>query len=599
MRAGVAQLRTDDGARSNAEIARALREFALRLEMEDAPFRPRAYEKAAFVVEATREPLSAILAAGGEKGLDALPGVGPGIARRIAELLRTGRMRDLERLRAKRPIDVLALTAIEGVGPKTAMALYEKLGVRDVAQLEAACRAQRVRSLAHFGERTERRILAGIALLAATPARHAFSEAAQLARRLAAQLRNVPGVTRVEIAGSLRRRKESIGDLDFLASASDPRALSEAFADLPEVVRVHARGEGKTLVRLANGMDADLRVVPAESFGAALIYFTGSKAHNLKLRRIAIEAGLKLNEYGLFDGNCCLASESEAAVYAALELPLIPPELREDAGEIEAARNGKLPRLIDYGALRGDLQVHTRWTDGSATIEEMAAAAQALGLEYIAITDHTRDLGFARGNDEARLLAQAAEIRALNRKLRGFRVLTGAEANIRDDGTLDIDDGVLAQLDVVGAAVHSSFRQSREQMTRRVLRAIENPHVDLLFHPTGRLIGSREPIDLDLTAVIGAAKRTGTVLEIDALPDRLDLRDEAAREALAAGVKLAIDSDAHSPEQLAGANDGGVGVARRAWARRRDVVNAWPVERCLAGLKDGKKRTRRAVAHSE
>jgi len=346
-------------------------------------------------------------------------------------------------------------------------------------------------------------------------------------------------------------------------------------------------------VRLANGMDADLRVVAEPSFGAALCYFTGSKAHVVALRRIAQAEGLKLNEYGLFRGRRKLAGRTEEEVYRALGLDFIPPELREDAGEIEAAREGRLPSLIDYGDLRGDLQIQTDWTDGTASIEEMATAARELGLEYIAITDHTRDLAMTHGTDEKRLLEQAAVIEALDRRLEGFRVLSGAEVNIRKDGRLDVDDAALARLDVVGAAIHSDFRQGREAMTRRVIRAMENPHVDILFHPTGRSIGHREPVDLDIDAVIEAAVRTGTVLEIDAMPDRLDLRDEYVRKAVEAGARLAIDSDAHQPAHLAQANGLGVAVARRGWARKADVVNALPVDRCLAQLKGGAPKSRR------
>jgi DNA polymerase (family 10) len=370
---------------------------------------------------------------------------------------------------------------------------------------------------------------------------------------------------------------------------------------MPEVVHVHGRGETKVLVRLADGMDADLRVVPEASFGAALCYFTGSKAHNVALRRIAQGRKLKLNEYGLFDGKRKLAGRTEEEVYEALDLDWIPPELREDAGEIEAAGKGRLPELIGYGELRGDLQIQTDWTDGSASIEEMADAARKLGLEYIAITDHTRDLAMARGSDEKRLLEQARAVRAIDRKLRGFRVLSGAEVNIREDGSLDVDDEALARLDVVGAAVHSHFRQSRARMTKRVIRALENPHVDVLFHPTARSIGHREPIDVDIDAVIAAAVRTGTVLEIDAMPDRLDLRDDHVRKAVEAGALLAIDSDAHQPGHLGYAGELGVAVARRGWARKADVVNALSVSDCLARLKDGdagrRRRRKKKVTH--
>jgi DNA polymerase (family 10) len=578
---------------SNAEVARALREMALFLEMEGVPFKPRAYEKAALAVEALDRPVAAIAAEQGRKGLDALPGVGKGIAERIDELLRTGRMRDLEELRRATPVDVLGLTAIEGIGPHAAKALYAGLGVRDLRDLEAACREGRVRALPHFGAKSEAKILRGLALLAQAGGRQLLGRVLPLARDLEQRLASLPGVTRAAVAGSIRRRKETIGDLDFLVAARDAAAVSRAFAALPEVAHVHARGPTKTLVRLAIGIDADLRVVPEVSFGAALAYFTGSKAHNVALRRIAQARGWKLNEYGLFRGERRLAGATEEEVYEALGLAFVPPELREDRGEIEAARAGKLPALIEHGDLRGDLQIQTDWTDGTASIEQMAAAAKERGLEYIAITDHTRDLAMARGCDEARLLEQRDAIARLNRKLRGFRVLSGAEVNIRKDGTLDVDDAALAQLDVVGAAIHTHFHQPRAEATRRVIRAMENPHVDVLFHPTARSIGRREPVDLDVDAVIRAAVETGTVLEIDALPERLDLKDEYVRKAVEAGAKLAIDSDAHQTAHLACADELGVAVARRGWARRRDVVNALPVERCLAALKGRARSGRR------
>lgn len=564
--------------------------MALFLEMEGVAFKPRAYEKAADAVESCEQPVHELLAEGGEKALDALPSVGKGIAERIAELLEKGRIADLEKLRAATPVDVLALTSVEGLGPRHVRALHDALGVRTLAQLEAACRAGKVRELPHFGARSEEKILRGIALHKAASGRLPIGEVWALAREIEARLASVRGVERAAIAGSLRRRKETIGDLDFLVVSAKPAPVMKAFVSMPEVVQVHAKGGTKAMVRLAIGIDADLRVVEAESFGAALAYFTGSKDHNVALRRIAQEDGLKLSEYGLFRGARRIAGRTEEEVYEALGLPWIAPELRENAGEIEAARAGKLPDLISYGALRGDLQVQTDWTDGAASIEEMAAAAKQLGFEYIAITDHTRDLAMAQGSDEKKLREQAAAIRALDAKLRGFRVLSGAEVNIRRDGSLDVADEALAELDVVGAAVHSLFGQERSVATRRVIRAMENPHVDILFHPTGRQLGRREPIDLDIDAVIAAAKRTGTVLEIDGIPDRLDLKDEHVRKAVAAGVRLAIDSDAHHPAHLGFADEFGVAVARRGWATAKDVVNTLPVRELLAALKGGRRR---------
>ena len=579
-------------APTNAEIADRLSEMALFLEMEGVAFKPRAYEKAAQAVLSHERPLAALHAGGGEDALREVPGVGKGIAERIGELLRTGRIADLERMRRQTPVDVLALTAIEGLGPKHAKALFDALGVRGLADLEKACRAGRVRRVAHFGAKSEEKLLRGIELAKQASGRHPIGDVLPLAREIEARLAKLPGVERVSIAGSLRRRRETIGDLDLLAISSEPTRVMRFFTEMPEVEAVHARGPTKSMVRLSNGMDADLRVVPAASFGAALLYFTGSKDHNVALRRIALGEGLKLNEYGLFRGDRAVAGRTEEEVYDALGLAFVPPELRENRGEIEAAQAGRLPELVAYGSLRGDLQVQTDWTDGSASIEEMARAAKRLGLEYVAITDHTRDLAMARGSDEKKLAQQVAEIGRLNRKFSGFRILTGAEVNVRRDGTLDVSDAALARLEVVGAAVHSLFGQPREEATRRVIRALENPHVDVLFHPTARQIGRRAPMDLDIDAVIAAAKRTGTVLEIDAIPDRLDLKDEYVRKAVEARVPLVIDSDAHDPSHLRYADELGVGVARRGWAKASDVINTLPVGRLLARLKDARRRRR-------
>ena len=569
---------------SNAEVAERLREMALFLDMTGVAFKPRAYEKAAYAVAALDRPIAQLYAEGGAKALDQLPSVGKGIAERIAELIERGHCEDLDALRAATPVDVMALTAIEGVGPKMVKHLYDALGIRTLADLEKAARAGRIRALPHSGEKTEQKILKGLELLKQRSGRQPLGAVLDLARDIESRLAALPGVSQAAVAGSVRRRRETIGDLDFLVVAGDPAAVMRAFVALPEVAHVYGTGPTKTNVRLHTGMDADLRVVPAESFGAALNYFTGSKDHNVALRRIAIERGLKLNEYGVFKGDRAVAGRTEVEVYKALGLPYIPPELREMTGEIEAARAGRLPKLIEPGSLRGDLQIQTDWTDGADSLADMAAAARARGLEYIAITDHTKSLAMM-GLDEQRLRAQARAIAALNTKLHGFRVLSGAEVNIDRDGGLDIADAVLAELDVVGVAVHSHFHLSRAEQTARLIRAMENPHADILFHPTTRVLGKREPIELDIDAVIAAARRTGTVLEIDALPDRLDLKDEYVRKAVAARVPLVIDSDAHAVAHLRYPDDYGISVARRGWATKRDVINTLPVEKFLARLK--------------
>ncbi len=571
---------------TNGEVARMLREIAMMLEMENVPFKPRAYEKAAYAVESLSEPIAELLEKGGERAIEELPGVGKSIAEKIVTLVRTGRLPYYEELHAKVPVDLSGLGAIEGLGPKNIKVLYEKLGVRTIEDLENAARLGKIRSLPHFGEKSEQKILRGIEFLKRSQGRFLLGAVLPLVRDIERRLERLSGVRRVAIAGSIRRCKETVGDGDLLVVADDPEAVMDFFVSMPEVQYVHGKGHTKSSVKLHMGMDLDLRVVPAQSWGAALSYFTGSKAHNVALRRLAMERGLKLNEYGLFRGDRAIAGQTEEEVYEALGLEFIPPELREDSGEIEAARQGKLPKLIDYGEVKGDLQVQTDWTDGAHSIEEMVEAARRLGREYIAITDHTRALAMV-GLDAAKLREQMRYIDQLNGKLRGFRVLKGAEVNIDRDGSLDIDDETLSQLDVVGIAVHSHFHLSRAEQTRRIVRAMENPHADILFHPTGRALLKREPYDVDMEEIFAAALRTGTVLEIDGYPERLDLRDEHVRKAVEAGVKLVIDTDAHSVHHLDYLFFG-IATARRGWATAADVLNTLPVEKFLAGLKGGR-----------
>ncbi len=569
---------------TNAEIARIMREISMFLEMEDDKFRPRAYEKIAHAIESLDEPVADVYHRGGMKAVAEIPGVGKSTAEKIATLIDTGSLPYYEELRGKTPVDITGLSAIEGLGPKMIKALYDQLGVRTVDDLEAAAKAGKVRHLPHFGEKSEQKILKGIAFLKKSAGRVPLGEALPLMSDLAERLRAVPGVERLEVAGSIRRRKETIGDGDLLVVSNEPQRVMEALASLPEVADVIAHGPTKTSVKLRSGMDVDMRVVPAESFGAALLYFTGSKLHNISLRKLAQAKDLKLSEYGVFHGEKSIAGRTEKEVYAALGLPYIPPELREDLGEIDAALAGTLPDLIDYQDLRGDLQTQTNWTDGANSIEEMAREAKRQGLQYIAITDHTKSLAMTGGCDEKKLRKQMAAIDELNTHGLGIKILKGAEVNINKDGTLDIDDDTLAMLDVVGVAVHTHFNLTREQQTRRVIRAMENPHADILFHPTGRLIGKRDAYEIDIDEVIKTAKRTGTVLEIDAFPDRMDLKDEHARKAVEAGVKLVIDSDAHHTNHFDVLHYG-IAVARRGWVKKSDVLNTRPVGEFLKGLK--------------
>jgi DNA polymerase (family 10) len=576
--------------KSNAEVSAALRELALYLEMEHVSFKPRAYEKAAYTIMALDRPIWELHRKGGEAALAALPAIGKGIARRIAELLQTGQIADLEALRTRTPIDLPRLTALEGIGPRKAEALWRQLGVRSLEELKHAAESGQIREVPGFGERSEQKILQAIEFYQMSAGRLPLGEVLEVAKEVEAAMEALPKVSHAIVAGSIRRHRDTIGDLDLLVLSRSPGEVSTAFATLPQVQAVHAQGPTKTLVRLRRGIDADLRVLAPEHFGAALLYFTGSKAHNIALRKIAMAQGLKLNEYGLFHDQLRIAGRSEEEIYQALGLSWIPPELREDSGEIQLAQQGQLPRVVESDQVRGDLQVHTDWTDGSASIATMAEAARALGREYIVITDHTRDLAMTGGLDEEGLLEQAREIRKLDRELREIRVLAGAEVNIRSDGTLDIDDEVLAELDLVGAAVHSHFRQSRAEMTARLLRVIESPHVDVLFHPSCRKLGHRAPIDFDFEAILEACLRTGTVLEIDAQPQRMDLPDPLIRLAVDAGVLLALDSDAHSVEELRYLDTYGVGLARRGWATSSNIINTRPVEEMLAMLKGGHPR---------
>lgn len=570
---------------TNREIAKILFEMAALLEMEGVAFKPRAYEKAALGVESLDEEVVLLYEEGGIERLEKIPAVGKGIAQHIEALLKKGTFKEYRDLKKKVPVNITELMAVEGIGPQMVKALWEELGIKNIGQLEKAAKAGKIRNLERFGEKSEQKILKGIEFLKKSAGRQVLGFVLPEVRAIEKTIRSFPEVEDAMIAGSVRRRKETIGDIDLLAVSEDPEKVMDRFVSLPMVAHVYGKGHTKTNVRLKNGLDADLRVVPKGSYGAAINYFTGSKDHNIALREIAIKKGYKLNEYGLYRGKKQLAGKNEKDIYRLLGMKEMPlPEMRENLGEIEAAREGRLPTLIAYGDLKGDLQVQTDWTDGEHSIEEMASAAQKGGLEYIAITDHTRSLAMTGGADEKKLLKQIEEIKKIQHKFKNFRILTGAEVNIGKDGLLDIDDKTLAKLDVVGAAVHSHFNLSREEQTRRIIRAMENPHADIIFHLTTRVINKREPIALDIDAIIAAAKRTKTVLEIDAFPDRLDIKDDYIRKCVEAGVKMSIDSDAHSVQHFKYLEIG-VAQARRGWAEKKDIINAWPVQKMLSFLK--------------
>lgn len=547
--------------------------MALFYEMEGVLFKPRAYARAALGVESLDEEMGELYKKGGIKKLMEIPGVGEGIARHLEEFLTKKHFREYERLKKKIPVHITELTAVEGVGPKMVATLWKKLHIRTLVDLERAARAGKIKILPHFGARSEEKILKGIEFLKQSGGRQILGFMLLEIRSLEKIIQSFPEVECAMVAGSVRRRRETIGDIDILAVSKKPEKVMERFLGLPHVAHVYGTGPTKTNVKLKNGLDADLRVVSRESWGAALNYFTGSKDHNIALREIAIKKGWKLNEYGLFREKKMIAGTTEEDLYKTLGLRYIEPEMREMMGEIDAARANKLPELIGYNDLMGDLQVQTDWTDGEHSIEEMARAAKAAGLLYIAITDHTRSLAMTGGSDEKKLLRQMAAIDVLNKKLDGIKILKGAEVNIGKDGALDIRDDVLAQLDVVGAAVHSHFNLSREEQTRRLVRAMESPHIDIIFHLSGRIINRREAIHLDIDEIIKAAKRTGTILEIDAYPDRLDIKDDYIKKCVEQGVKMSIDSDAHAKQHFS-LLEHGIAQARRGWAEKKDVVNA-------------------------
>jgi DNA polymerase (family 10) len=548
-------------------------------------FRARAYYRAADTIASLPENVTDIYDKYGVNGLLELPSVGKAIASKIEEYLKRGKMHHLEELKAKVPIDIDELYGIEGIGPKTIRMFYDKLHIKNLADLEKAATEGKLKTLPGFTEKKELDIFKQIEFFKRGKGRLIIGEVYPLVKQIEERLQHIAGVKNAAAAGSIRRMKETIGDIDYLVAASDPEQVIDFFVKMPEVQEVLGRGQAKAFVKLASGIDADLLVVPEESWGSALQYFTGSKEHSVQLRKIAISKGLRLNEWGVFKGDKRIAGTTEEEVYKILGLQWIPPEVRENAGEIELGRQGKVPKLVEYGSLKGDLQVHSENSDGTATIEEMARGAKAFGLDYIAITDHTKSLKLAGGLEEQELLEQADRISQLNDKLREeFRILSSAEVNIMKDGSLDIPNTVLDKLDIVGAAIHSHFNLPIETQTERLIKAAKNPSVDILFHPTGRLINKRAGYPVDVEKVIEVSKDTNTVLEIDAHYDRLDLKDEYVRMAVRKGVKLVIDSDAHHPIHYSFLTFG-VAQARRGWAIQSDILNTLPADKLLNALK--------------
>ena len=566
----------------NEEVSGLLREYAELTQITGGDvFRARNYEKAARSVRGWGEDISQL----DVKGLRAIPGVGASIAAKIAEYLATGRIAALDELRAKIPAGVLELTRVPGLGPKRALQLNHDLGVSSVDELAAAIKAGRLEGLAGFGAKSEERLASGIEVYRQGRERVTLDVATHTATAMVAALSAVPGCQRCAYAGSLRRMRETVGDVDILAAAGDSAPLMAAFTARPEVASVIASGPTKTSVRTARGLQADLRVVQLDAWGAALQYFTGSQAHNVAVRQIAVRKKLKLSEYGLFDTETgeLIVSRTEEEVDARLGLAWRPPPMREDHGEVEAAARGEIPRLVRENDLKGDLHTHTDLTDGVASLDDMVAAAARRGYEYYAITDHAPNLFFQRMTDE-KMLAQRERVRALDSEI---ELLHGTELNIAPDGSVDWDEGFLAGFDICVASVHSNFDQPRDEMTRRFVTACENPHVNIIGHPTTRRIGKRPPVDVDFGELFRACARTGTALEINASPQRLDLPSDHIRAARDAGVKFAIDSDAHSVADL-GNVPYGVGTAQRGWLTRRDVINTWPLDQLRAFLRKGR-----------
>ena len=579
----------------NQEIANIFYQIAIYLEMDNIPFKPQAYEKAGFALESLSEDIKNIFQKEGEEGLKKIPGVGENIAKKIIEYFKTGKIKEYEKYYRKMPVNIGELIQVEGIGPKMISALYKNLKITNLEDLEKAAQQGKIRKLPNFGEKTEKNILESIVFLKRSQGRFLLSEALFLAEDIIRQLKKIKEIDKISVAGSVRRMKETIGDIDLLVTVQKGEKLAakkvmDAFVNLNGIIKVWDYGLTKSSVRFDKKIDVDLRVVDDYEFGSALQYFTGSKDHNIKTRKLAIEKDLKLNEYGVFKGKKLIAGKTEEEVYQTIGLPYIEPELRENTGEIEAAlrqaqgKPNQLPKIIDYNEVKGDLHCHSDWDGGENSIEEMAEATRLLGYEYLGISDHTKFLRIENGLDEKQLLEQHKEIQKINSRIQntGYRIqiLHGCEANILDDGSLDIDDKVLAQLDYVIAGIHSSMKMTREEMTQRMIKAMRNPYVKIIAHPTGRLINKRDEYQLDIDKIIEVARETGIALEINSFPTRLDLKDTNIRKAIQKGVKLVINTDSHHQDHLQLMRFG-IGQARRGWATKNDIINTWPIRKLL------------------
>ena len=555
----------------NQEIAGIFNEIAGLLEIKgENPFRIRAYRRAALNIEGHAKNIADLT----REELLEIPGIGKDLADKIEEYLKTGKIASYEDLKKEVPEGLSDLLSVPSLGPKTAKLLHEKLKIKNIDELEKFAREHKLAGLPGIKEKTEENIIRGIEMLRRGKERQPLGRVLPIASAIVEYLRKNAPIKKISVAGSLRRIKDTVRDIDILITSSNPHDVMKTFLHLPDAKEVLMHGPTKSSIITREGIQVDLRVVEEESFGAALAYFTGSKEHNIRLREMAVKKGLKINEYGIFreKDNKKLGGKNEEDIYNILGLQYVPPELREDRGEIEAALNNALPRLIELADIKGDLHVHSEWSDGSHTFEELASAAKERGYEYIAITDHSKGLGIARGLNEERLMEEKKAIDALNKKLRGFKLLMGIEVDIRSDGRMDFSDEVLAKMDIVVASIHSGFRQSREQLTKRLVSAMKNPYVSVIAHPTGRLIGERDPYEVDMDYILKIAQETGTALEINAYPLRLDLNDIYAKKAKELGIKLVISTDAHLTSQFDYMHYG-VSIARRGWLEKKDVLN--------------------------
>ncbi|NYZ76876.1 DNA polymerase/3'-5' exonuclease PolX [Candidatus Micrarchaeota archaeon] len=559
----------------NLEVAKMLYEIADILEAQDVQFKPRAYRNAARSIEELSEDIVDIWKRG---ELEEIPGVGENISKKIAEYLETGRLRYYTELKKEFPVNLEELGKVEGLGPKRAIMLYKKLGVRNLEDLKKAVGQHKIRELEGFGEKNEQKIAEGIGLAAESGKRMLLSQIMPMAQELERKLHSLKEVEKVDVVGSYRRRKETIGDLDILVVSKNAAKVMDFFTKIEDGLKVLVKGPAKSSVLLSSGLQVDLRVFNESDYGAAMLYFTGSKEHNIVLRTHAISKRMKLSEYGLFRGERKVAAKSEEEVYRALGLKQwIPPELRENMGEIGTSLKGKLPDLVELKDIRGDLHCHTDWSEGRSSIEEMAGMGKSLGYEYMIISDHGGTLvPIARCMNEKKILEQGKRIDALNKKLDGMTLLKGCETNIKDDGSIDVSNATLKTLDIATTAIHTKFKMPKKEMTKRIITAMENEHIDIIAHPTGRLIGSRAPLDFDFDEVLDAAKRTGTVLEINSYPERLDL-DYLHIFKSRGKTRFTLGTDAHEKAQMR-FMEFGVAQARRGWCEKKDILNALPLK---------------------